>query len=144
MKRSGQTRSAKQAILRMVSVVGMAACLFAQETAQARDYQVRRRSGEHVVEVAINRNPPVVGENLARIRVFDGRGNSVRGAEVRVNYFMPPMPGMPPMNYTVRADASGDGYLASMDLIMRGPWNIVITVRDRAKLGRVVFPIDVR
>jgi hypothetical protein len=31
-----------------------------------------------------------------------------------------------------------------MNLIMRGPWNIVITVRDRAKLGRVIFPIDVR
>jgi len=68
----------------------------------------------------------------------------VRGAEVKVNYSMPPMPGMPPMNYTVRADASGDGYLAVMNLIMRGPWNIVITVRDRAKLGRVIFPIDVR
>ncbi|HQG32121.1 MAG TPA: FixH family protein [Deltaproteobacteria bacterium] len=131
-------------MLRMICAVGMAACLFAQETAHTRDYQVRRRSGEHVIEVSINRNPPVIGENLTRIKVLDGRGNCVRGAEVKVNYSMPPMPGMPPMNYTVRADASGDGYLAVMNLIMRGPWNIVITVRDRAKLGRVIFPIDVR
>lgn len=143
-KRLGKTGHHKRTILRIVFVACLAAGFFARETAYARDYQVRRRSGEYTVEASINRNPPVLGENMTRIRIRDGKGNYVRGAFVKVNYSMPPMPGMPPMNYTVSAKASGDEYVAVMNLIMTGPWNIVIMVRDRAKLWRIIFPIDVR
>lgn len=76
--------------------------------------------------------------------IRDGCGSLVRGARVDVNYFMPPMPGMPPMNYTIPARQENDLYSATMDLIMSGPWNIIITVRKKANLNRIVFPIDVR
>lgn len=110
----------------------------------ASDYQVRRKALGCTIDAFLNRNPPVLGKNTVRIRIKDDRGNYVRGAVVTVNYSMPPMPGMPPMNYTIRAHACGDEYTAIMDLIMTGPWNIAIIVHRRADLWRVVFPIDVR
>jgi hypothetical protein len=65
-------------------------------------------------------------------------------AEVSANYYMPPMPNMPPMNYTIPAPLQGKEYRATMDLIMTGPWSIVIRARIEGKWLRIIFPIDVR
>jgi hypothetical protein len=48
------------------------------------------------------------------------------------------------MNYTVPAAASGDEYRAVMDLIMTGPWNIIVRVNYGGRWVRTNFPIDVR
>lgn len=130
--------------LRTGLVVFLVMVILGQGASDARDYQVRRRAGGYTVEAFINRNPPIIGKNVTRVRIKDAHGNYVRGAVVTINYFMPPMPGMPPMNYTMPAHMTGDEYTATMDLIMTGPWNIVIIVHNRADLWRVVFPIDVR
>jgi hypothetical protein len=95
-------------------------------------------------DIAINRNPPVMGDNTIRIQIKDSRSTPVLGAEVLVNYYMPPMPRMAPMNYTVPAPFKEGAYCAEMDLIMAGPWNIVIKAKTGEKWSRVVFPIDVR
>ena len=110
----------------------------------AGDYRVRRKTPNHVVDAAINRNPPVMGENTIRIDIRDARGRHITGARVSVNYYMPPMPGMVPMNYTVPAAADGSRYRAEMNFIMTGPWNIVIRVESGGSPWRVTFPIDVR
>lgn len=143
-KGTGRTGYRKLPVFMKVVIVCLAASFLVPETVRARDYEVRRRSGEYTVEVIIKRNPPVVGKNLTLIRIRDGKGIYVRGAQVKINYSMPPMPGMPPMNYTAPARSSGDVYAAAMDLVMAGPWNIVVTFRDRTKAGRIIFPIDVR
>ena len=70
-------------------------------------------------------NPPVLGDNEIRIEIKDPQGGPVLDAEVLVNYYMPPMPKMAPMNYTIPAPLKGKEYRAVMDLIMTGPWNIV-------------------
>jgi len=108
------------------------------------DYRVRRKTPGHVVDAAINRNPPVMGENTIRIEIRDAGGKTLTGARVSVNYYMPPMPGMVPMNYTIPAAPDGSGYTAKMNFIMTGPWNIVIRVESGGSPWRVVFPIDVR
>jgi hypothetical protein len=108
------------------------------------DYRVRRKTPNHVVDVAINRNPPIMGENTIRIDIRDAGGRFLAGARVSVNYYMPPMPGMVPMNYTIPAAADGNGYSAKMNFIMTGPWNIVIRVETGGSPWRVSFPIDVR
>lgn len=95
-------------------------------------------------EVAINRNPPVMGDNEIRIEIKDAQGKAVPWAEVLVNYYMPPMPRMAPMNYTFPAAPKGGEYRAVMDLIMTGPWNIVTRARLQGKWLRVVILIDVR
>lgn len=112
--------------------------------AWARDYRVRKKKSGYTVDVSINKNPPILGDNDITIQIKDAGGKNVKDARVLVNYYMPPMPGMPPMNYNVFADPQGDQYRATMDLIMTGPWNIVIKVKRAGKLWRISFPIDVR
>ena len=115
-----------------------------QSACEAGDYRVRKNAEGLMFEVAINRNPPVLGDNEIRIEIKDPQGNAVLGAEVLVNYYMPPMPRMAPMNYTIPAQPKGSEYRAVMDLIMSGPWNIVIRSKVEGKSIRVTFPIDVR
>ena len=113
-------------------------------TCAAGDYRVRKNADGLMFDIAINRNPPVLGDNEIRIEIKDPQGNPVLGAEVFVNYYMPPMPRMAPMNYTLPALPKGNAYRAVMDLIMSGPWNIVIRAKFEGKSIRVTFPIDVR
>lgn len=112
--------------------------------AHAKDFTVRRNMDGYAVEVAINRNPPILGNNDLRVEIRDSVGKHVTDALVTVNYFMPPMPGMPPMNYTVKAPPRGSGYGITMDLIMKGPWNIVIKAGVKGKQIRLTVLIDVR
>ncbi|MCX5806059.1 MAG: FixH family protein [Proteobacteria bacterium] len=112
--------------------------------AYGRDYTVRRKIDGYTVDVSINRNPPIVGRNDLRVEIKDLLGKYVLNMPVTVNYYMPPMPGMPPMNYTVQASSRGSGYGATMDLIMTGPWNIVIRANTEGKPLRMTIPIDVR
>lgn len=109
-----------------------------------RDYVARKKVGNYTIEIAINRNPPVVAKNELRIDIKDSQGKPLKGLTVMVNYYMPPMPGMAPMNYTVQAAWKGDGYTMTMDLIMTGPWNIVIKTIVEGKNLSAIFPIDVR
>ena len=111
---------------------------------EAGDYRVRRKAQNYVVDASINRNPPVMGENTIRIEIRDAGGRTLTGARVSVNYYMPPMPGMVPMNYTIPATPGGNGYTAKMNFIMTGPWNIVIRVESGGSPWRVIVPIDVR
>ena len=109
-----------------------------------RDYTVRRKVDAYTVDLSINRNPPVTGKNDISIEIRDSLGKHVTNAPVSVNYYMPPMQGMPPMNYTVSACPSGNGYKVTMDLIMTGPWNIIVKTAVSGKQLRVATPIDVR
>jgi hypothetical protein len=111
---------------------------------EAGDYRVRKNAEGFTFDIAINRNPPVLGDNEIRIEIKDPQGNPVLDAEVLVNYYMPPMPKMAPMNYTIPAALKGKEYRAVMDMIMTGPWNIISRARIQGKWIRVVFSIDVR
>jgi hypothetical protein len=111
---------------------------------EAGVYRVRKNAEGLTFNIAINRNPPVLGENEITIEIKDTQGDPVLDAEVLVNYYMPPMPRMAPMNYTIPAPLDGKEYRATMDLIMTGPWNIVIRAKTQGRLLRMTFPIDVR
>ena len=110
----------------------------------ARDFTARKKIDGYTVDIAINRNPPIVAKNELLVGIKDALGKPVSDLKVMVNYYMPPMPGMAPMNYTVRASPKGDGYLVIMDLIMTGPWNIVVKTSVAGKRLSATFPIDVR
>ena len=131
---------------RIVTYLALTLALFFRlgEPCEAADYRVRKNAEGLAFDIAINRNPPVLGDNEIRIEIKDLQGNPVLDAEVLVNYYMPPMPRMPPMNYTIPAPLKGKEYRATMDLIMTGPWNIITRARVQGKWVRVTFPIDVR
>jgi len=112
--------------------------------AVAKDYEVAKKAGPFDVVVTIDKNPPVTGDNGVTVIVKDASGKIVKDAKVVVDYSMPAMPGMPPMNYKADALSKGDAYKATMNLSMAGPWNIVVKVSAGGKSGNMKFAIDAK
>jgi hypothetical protein len=110
----------------------------------AADYQVTKRAGALTVDVAIDRNPPIVGKNNVDIAIKDSAGKSVTDAKVLVEYSMPGMPGMPPMNYKTSAAIKETHYKAVMDLSMPGSWNVSIRIVRAQKTQSAKFTIDAK
>lgn len=110
----------------------------------AKDYEIKKKAGEYDVEVKIDKNPPVVGNNNIEIEIKDAAGKYVTDAKVKVEYSMPAMPGMPPMNYKTDAEIKGEKYKATMNLSMSGPWNIAIKITHANKITTLKFNVDVR
>ncbi len=78
---------------------------------------------------------PVVGKNKFTITIADTEGKPVNDAKVLLTNSMPSMPGMPG-GMTMEAEATrvGDGtYEAQVQLVMAGPWKIVVVATRPAK-----------
>ncbi len=118
--------------------------LIAASPVLAGDLRMANRHGTDVVEIAINRNPPIVGDNGIEISITDGNGRRVSEAQVLVNYYMPPMPRMVPMNYTIPAKLKGNTYQATLHLIMDGPWIIALKITQGGKMSTSKFHINAR
>lgn len=112
--------------------------------AYAKDYEVKKKAGEYNVEVKIDKNPPVVGDNNATIEIKDASGKYVTDARVKVEYSMPAMPGMPAMNYKADAALSGNAYRAKMNFSMSGAWNVAVKITRGGKTTAVKFNVDAR
>lgn len=112
--------------------------------AYAKDYEVSKKTGEYTVEIKIDKNPPVTGNNNMDIAVKDGAGKSVTDAKVVVEYSMPAMPGMPSMNYKTDAALKGETYKAKMNLSMAGPWNIAVKITRADKTQTARFTVDAK
>ena len=110
--------------------------------AYAKDYEVKKKAGEYDVEVKIDKNPPVVGDNNIAIEIKDPSGKYVTDAKVKVDYSMPAMPGMPAMNYKTDAELKGNEYKAKMNLSMSGSWNIAVKITKGGKTVSMKFNVD--
>jgi len=120
----------------------LAGCLLA--SAAAADLELKKKAGPYDVGLRINRNPPVVGDNGLEIRITDEAGAAIKDADILVNYYMPPMPRMAPMNYKTEAKFKKDAYSIRMRLIMAGPWIIVVKITAAGKTTSARFHIDAR
>jgi nitrogen fixation protein FixH len=112
--------------------------------AYAKEYEVKKKAGEYDVTVKIDKNPPIVGDNNVTVEVKDASGRHVTDAKVKIEYSMPAMPGMPPMNYKTNAELKGNEYKAVMNLTMAGPWNIAVKIARGGKTVAVKFNVDAR
>ena len=112
--------------------------------AYAKDYEVKKKAGQYDVEVKIDKNPPVAGDNNITIQIKDASGKYVTDAKVKVDYTMPAMPGMPAMNYKEDATLSGNTYKAIMNLSMAGSWNIAVKVTKAGKTSAMKFTVDAK
>jgi YtkA-like len=110
--------------------------------AYARSYEVTKKAGAFETAVRIDRNPPIVGDNRIEIEIRDQDGKSITDASVLVNYYMPPMPRMAPMNYITDAKLTGDTYKATMNFIMSGPWIIAVKIDHDGKRSTAKFNVD--
>jgi hypothetical protein len=118
--------------------------LFSVAALPVEALEARKTAGDYEVGITINRNPPSVGENPLEIEIKGPGGRRITEAQVLVNYYMPPMPRMAPMNYTTPAALKGDRYRAVMHLIMDGPWIIALKITVGEKRSTVKFHINAR
>ncbi len=77
--------------------------------------------------VILSDQPPHVGINIWKIKIYKPDGKLLTGANVSVNGYMPPMPGMPEMSFDYPVEDKGSYYEAKVNLSMAGTWQITIT-----------------
>lgn len=129
--------------MRKLALIGFS-LMMAVVTADAKDLELKKKAGELEVKLTLKQNPPVVGNNDVTVELKDSSGKAVTDAKVAVNYSMPAMPGMPPMNYKADAMFHGNQYHARMDLSMAGPWNIEVKVTRAGKTVSAKFNVDAK
>jgi hypothetical protein len=118
------------------------AILFMAGIAYGKSYEVKRKVSEYETQVKMDKYPPTLGDNHIEIEIKDGAGQSVTDAKVLVNYYMPPMPRMAPMNYRTDAKLKGEKYKATMNFIMSGPWVIAIKITRGEKTSTAKLNVD--
>jgi hypothetical protein len=112
--------------------------------ADAKDYEMTKKTGEYTVLVTIDKNPPVTGRNNMAVGIRDGAGRDVTDAVVAIDYIMPAMPGMPAMNYKAGASLKDKRYLATLNFSMPGPWSIAVKITRGGKTQSVKLNVDVK
>jgi hypothetical protein len=127
-----------------LSLIVLLIISFMAGIAFAGSFMASKRAGTYLVGMQIDRNPPIIGDNHLEIEIRDASGAIVSNAKVMVNYYMPPMPRMAPMNYRTDATFRGGKYRTTMSLIMEGPWVIAVKVTLAGKTTTAKFNIDVR
>jgi nitrogen fixation protein FixH len=94
------------------------------------------------MDIAVDKNPPVVGNNVITIKITDPAGRPVTDAKVRVEYGMPAMQGMPAMDYHADAVLNGQAYRAKVELPMGGSWNTVVKMKRGNKVLAAEFNLE--
>ncbi len=112
--------------------------------ANAKDYEISKKSGDYSVQVRIDKNPPVTGKNKMEVSIKDNAGKDVTDAAVVVEYGMPAMPGMGAMNYKANAELKAGKYSAALDFSMSGAWFVNIKITKAGKTQTVKLNIDVK
>jgi hypothetical protein len=79
------------------------------------------------------------------IYIKDGAQEFITDANVEVHYFMPSLPGKPPMmEHNTIAKLSGNHYLTQMDLSMQGEWTVTLGVTRAGKTETMKFSFFVK
>ena len=108
----------------------------------ARGLEVQKKVDIYAVLIRLDKNPPVLGENPLEVEIREAVGNLVSDAKVLVNYYMPPMPRMAPMNYKTDAPFSKGKYKTTMNIIMSGPWIIRVLITRGGKTSVIKINVD--
>lgn len=124
-------------ILALLVLVLSTACAHAASLVDSK------KAAGYDVTIRIDRNPPVMGINNLEVEIRGADGQAVTDAKVLVNYYMPPMPRMAPMNYRADAPFRGGKYRLAMNFIMEGPWYIVVKFDHRGKAASAKFNVNV-
>ncbi len=120
-------------IVILLSISGMA---------YGRGLEIQKKAGDYDVLIRLDRYPPVLGDNPIEVEIKEPQGKPVIDARVLVNYYMPPMPRMAPMNYKADAQLSRGKYKTNMNIIMSGPWVIRILITRDGRTSLVKMNVD--
>ena len=123
-------------LVAVVAVVMLFAC--------AKGYESQKSVNDLTVTLSVERYPLVKGDNALTVRIV-AAGKDVTDATVSVRYFMPPMPGMAPMEFNTQAMLKGSAYAFSANVPMEGGWKAEVSVlRPGQPAATVLFNLDAR
>src|SRR5665647_1391780 len=95
---------------------------------------LQEKAGDYLVDIKMDKGPPVVGANNIEIVVTDKGGKAVTDAKVLVTLSMPAMPGMPAVENKAAEAKPDDGkYKAKIDLSKGGSWNMFVRIIQGGK-----------
>jgi hypothetical protein len=124
-------------------ILSLSLCL-AAGVAFAKSYELQKKSGDYTLDIRIDKNPPVVGDNIMELTIKDADGKAVTDAKVAVTYTMPPMSGMAPIYYKTDAVPKEGSYQATLKFSMSGSWNVEAKIIRAGKTTPVKFNVDVK
>jgi hypothetical protein len=111
----------------------------------SKGYVSQKTADTITITLKADRYPLIKGDNDLSVSVADATGKTVTDAVVQARYYMPPMPGMAPMEFTSPAAQKGDRYFFTANIPMEGGWKADVTA---ARPGRpavtATFNVDVR
>jgi len=111
----------------------------------SKGYESKKTTGGVNITLKADSYPLVKGDNTLTVKATDAAGNPVTDAKVNVRFYMPPMPGMAPMDSTTQAMAHADKYMATVNAPMEGGWKAEVSVQQPGKDAAVTtFNLDAR
>ncbi len=111
----------------------------------SKGYESKKTSGSMNITLKADSYPLVKGDNTLTVKATDSAGKPITGAKVNVRFYMPPMPGMAPMESTTQAVSRDDKYTATINAPMEGGWKAEVDVQQPGKDAAVVtFNLDAR
>ncbi len=111
----------------------------------SKGYESQKTVDDMSIALKADRYPLVKGDNAFTVNVVDTTGKAVPDAAVQVRYYMPPMPGMAPMEFNTQATQKGAGYSFIANVPMEGGWKAEVTVtRPNKPAATTTFNLDAR
>lgn len=111
----------------------------------SKGYDSQKKAAGLNITLKADRYPLVKGDNNLTLIVTDPAGKAVTGAKVDIRFYMPPMPGMAPMEDRIQPKQKGNEYSFSVNPAMEGGWKVDATVEQPGKTaGTATFNLDAR
>jgi hypothetical protein len=124
-------------------IISLMALLFACGPAYSKDYTVNKQAGDYTVNMKMDRNPPISGDNRMEITLQDKAGATITDAIVTIEYSMPAMSGMPAMNYKSLTELKDKTFVSTLNFSMSGSWGVTVKIIRTGKTQSVKFNVDV-
>jgi hypothetical protein len=111
----------------------------------SKGYESQKNADGLNITLRANRYPLVKGDNNLSVTVKDSSGKKVTEAKVDIRFYMPPMPGMAPMESSIQPQLKGSEYPFTVNVAMEGGWKIDATVTLPGKTPTsATFNVDAR
>ena len=111
----------------------------------AAGYRETGKAGSYSIQVTFDKERPVLGPNRVEVTVTDAASQPVPGAQMKIDYFMPSLPGRPPMmSYSTAAKPVDGTYEATVDLTMKGLWKMIVSITAARQTEKAAFAFEVK
>ncbi len=132
-------------MMKRLLVMSFAVIVIAAVFGCSKAYETQKSMGDVNVTLSAERYPLVKGDNTLNVKVTDAGGKAINDAKVDVRYYMPPMPGMAPMEYTTQPVPKGSAYTFGANIPMEGGWKVDVSVTPPGKPAfTATFNLDAR